>query len=571
MVAEVRSRKHVHAGPKHIDNDTHALSTPSKYDDGKSKSKRLNKQKNSFNIRKIPSTLRRMCWKFHRTASENGKISKRMVYLQVTFFVMTLTALLYSFKYISQQKTRKLRRRKGLNQVVFFPTKYRPPQPLPKHVFDKIARVLPTKRSVYKPDTVNVIIPRFQHMKDNFYTMPNMLIDSPEPDYGGLQMTFKDSKDPYPHPRVILDDPFELEGHVYTKEDWTDEKDSTWEEYYAFDDDYVRGTAFREIHFNECRRSAIHRMYFPSCNTFHEIELMKGENRFLGSGAYRDAFLQHERWDPDLVVKVNRYRKNPFKYDRLEFIRMDAIVMERLTSSPRIADIYGHCAFSVYSEFLPKEAEENIIPGEGILPEKIEEDLKSHNDYKISEKLDMALQMAESLADLHGYKDGVIVHDDVQLAQYLFAPDGRLILNDFNRAEFMLFDEQKGKYCKYTNGKGAGDYRAPEEFRDDWLDEKIDVWSYGNNIYTLITGLWPLYEMYDNKTKEKQKYLINGNLAFLDPRYKGQNYIQDQMIEIMYECWKYKPEERMDIFTVVKRLRETLKEAKKLGIYDGRF
>jgi hypothetical protein len=70
--------------------------------------------------------------------------------------------------------------------------------------------------------------------------------------------------------------------------------------------------------------------------------------------------------------------------------------------------------------------------------------------------------MAEAIADLHGFKDGVMVHDDIQLPQFLFSNNNRIKLNDFNRGEVMLYDEIHEKYCRYTNGEGGGDWRAPE-------------------------------------------------------------------------------------------------------------
>jgi serine/threonine protein kinase len=86
--------------------------------------------------------------------------------------------------------------------------------------------------------------------------------------------------------------------------------------------------------------------------------------------------------------------------------------------------------------------------------------------------------MAEAIAELHGYPNGLIVHDDIQLSQFLFNQNRtRLILNDFNRAEFPLFDEKADDYCRYKNGRGGGNWRAPEEYRDDPLLEEIDVWS----------------------------------------------------------------------------------------------
>lgn len=38
-------------------------------------------------------------------------------------------------------------------------------------------------------------------------------------------------------------------------------------------------------------------------------------------------------------------------------------------------------------------------------------------------------------------------------------------------------------------------YRSPEEFRGDIVDEKMDVFSMGNNIYVLLTGLFPFYSL----------------------------------------------------------------------------
>ena len=69
----------------------------------------------------------------------------------------------------------------------------------------------------------------------------------------------------------------------------------------------------------------------------------------------------------------------------------------------------------------------------------------------------------------------------------------------------MLYDEEHGEYCKYKNGVGPGDvstvshwqtwpklkslsffpfsfqFRAPEEYLNKPLDEKIDIFSLGNN------------------------------------------------------------------------------------------
>jgi hypothetical protein len=60
---------------------------------------------------------------------------------------------------------------------------------------------------------------------------------------------------------------------------------------------------------------------------------------------------------------------------------------------------------------LPHEVEEKIVPGKGRIKQNRlhdEHELKPQNHYTIEEKLDLALFMAESLADLHGFRDGVM-------------------------------------------------------------------------------------------------------------------------------------------------------------------
>jgi serine/threonine protein kinase len=139
---------------------------------------------------------------------------------------------------------------------------------------------------------------------------------------------------------------------------------------------------------------------------------------------------------------------------------MDAFISERLTSSERIVDIYGHCGLSILSEFVDGGyLEDIIVPGEGYMkPKNLDDhdDVKPQNNLTANDKLLIALEMAESIALLHNYPGGRIVHDDIQLSQFLRTKNGYIKLNDFNRAEIMLWDEENQKYCKYRNDPGHG-------------------------------------------------------------------------------------------------------------------
>lgn len=294
------------------------------------------------------------------------------------------------------------------------------------------------------------------------------------------------------------------------------------------------------------------------------------EITYLSDGYYNDVWVlsYNDDGDLDLILKTLQYG-HKYRFEYYEFVRMDALIMERLTSSNNIVNIYGHCGTSVITEALPIEIESNVIAGEGYISSNPLHDSKHvdpKNDLTPREKLTLALEMAEAIAELHGFKDGLIVHDDVQLCQFLRAKDGTLKLNDFNRAEVMLWNEKNQTYCKYQNGVVYGNFRSPEEFSDSLLDEKIDVYSYGNMVYGILTGLWTFYE--DEDDSVVQSKVINGKRAYVDPRYKTNSYGEMALVEIMERCWVHDPKDRADIFEVVKFLR---KAAKNYDLFERDF
>ena len=314
-----------------------------------------------------------------------------------------------------------------------------------------------------------------------------------------------------------------------------------------YDDDSVKifpkSNDYKKIP-RACKKTEFAHNYFPTCNAFHEHDLgrvyddpkkmihQRPENeiykKYLAHGFYRDVWIvedqpwiwptrypkeneqlpskkfgvEDEARTSEMITKAYRstalktfQMKHPFSDEHWEEVQLEAIIMESMTKSPRIMDLYGHCGFSTMVEVVPIEFEEVVVPGEGYEShDKVEKRNKNgvqpFNNFTATEKLTFALEMAESLADIHGFEGGVIVHDDVQLCQWLHTPDGKLKLGDFNRATIMQWDMVKGEYCKFNNGPAFANYRAPEEFAALNLNEQIDTFSFGNNIYAMLTGLW---------------------------------------------------------------------------------
>jgi len=333
-----------------------------------------------------------------------------------------------------------------------------------------------------------------------------------------------------------------------------------------------------------CRAPGWAKQYRPLCNPIHELSLLENYDKdrpkhnpyrydnndesthsfYVSHGAFRTVWLvqqqqiqqQHQETS---ALKMARYK---IEYDRDSYMKTlnDAVVMDKLTESPRIVDIYAHCGGSIWVEAMPNEMEEVIVPGEGMMEQKDlhdEDGLKPRNHYTLDEKIDMALIMAESLADLHGFPDGVIVHDDLQLAQWLRNDDGRIKLGDFNRAKVLTYDAKKEEYCRYDYGGRAWRFRAPEEYAYN-MDEKIDLFSFGNTIYAILTGLWNFYDIDDDEVAVKK--IRNGTRPYVDPRWKKRSYVESKMVEVMEQCWIHNSMERIDIFQVVKQLREIKEE-----------
>ena len=116
----------------------------------------------------------------------------------------------------------------------------------------------------------------------------------------------------------------------------------------------------------------------------------------------------------------------------------------------------------------------------------------------------------------------------------------------------MNWNPKNNSYCKYFSWIG-GDYRSPEELDGEPIDDKSDVWPMGANIFVLLSGLYPYYTEWGTKVIEK--IIANGTRPYLDPRYKERSLIEGGLYDIMQQCFEVDPDERVDIFSVVRHLR----------------
>lgn len=111
-------------------------------------------------------------------------------------------------------------------------------------------------------------------------------------------------------------------------------------------------------------------------------------------------------------------------------------------------------------------------------------------------------QLLEALAHCHSHG---VVHRDVKPDNVLFDSRNNLKLIDFGSAEWC------GKDGFMFGVVGTPYYVAPEVLRGSEYDRKVDVWSAGVILYTMLAGFPPFY---GDSAAEVFEAVLRGNLRF---------------------------------------------------------
>jgi serine/threonine protein kinase len=246
----------------------------------------------------------------------------------------------------------------------------------------------------------------------------------------------------------------------------------------------------------ECKRAEWQHYNFPTCNSIHEIELgetyqrgklqseeeaeIQGKIGYLAQGYWRSVFAVDPGGKERSVLKMMRTTHDLIP-ENYEIHREDMLVMERLTSSPNVVDMFGFCGNSVVTEFITMPLDKLIAQRE---PESLGVKLLSTKEGKLR----MALDVAKGVAALHEIEGGPIIHVDLQPRQFLVTHTGQVKINDFNRCRFMGYFEATGDKCDFYLQGAPGTSRSPEEYSKSEQDEKLDIFSMANVFYAILVG-----------------------------------------------------------------------------------
>jgi len=384
----------------------------------------------------------------------------------------------------------------------------------------------------------------------------------------------------------------------YQLEQLNNKKEKNLARKYLFHDEELEDSSIRG-----CRRNNWRSKSYPVCNLFHEVSrwdsVVERDLVYRGSGHWRDAWEVSPFSGPmnastPTVLKTIRLHLSGIGGPKiLADMAREATIMERLSSSPYIVNIYAFCGTSATVESLPFEVEDEILSP--LDRDHVQEYLNSSgsagqasfNNLTSVHKLQLALDMASSLAVLHGYEGGTIIHGDTHPSQWLRGsallsfdasnhyhqeqnkkqPRQQLRLNDFNNAIILDWDNKRNEYCREAH-KIGGVFHSPEEHLGQrTVDDRSDVYGFGATLYTILTGQYPFWEY--SSSEERNLMVRNGTIpALLDddkrlPSFFGTSKyrsmelypIEAQLVEIMEECMMFRAENRPDIFQVVTRLQ----------------
>lgn len=299
-----------------------------------------------------------------------------------------------------------------------------------------------------------------------------------------------------------------------------------------------------------------------NCNSFHELGLnnenLSHRSNLLGEGVYRAAYSLNLHIGNLTETVVFKEFSEDLSDKYLEYVRMEAYVMSRLASSQYIVDMYAFCHLSVLVENFPrgdmKEKAAPFLKRKNItLYDTV--DVNPLNKFTLTQKVKYALDMARGIEAMHSID---LIHDDLKLAQFLLGNNDHIKLNDFSRTKERVWDPLLKRVKVYRNSGRHGDCRSPEEYAEKELTEKIDIFSLGSIMFSLLTGLIPFDEITDEE--EMMDKFMAGKLPFIDPRYKNRDSIERKFVEVMEDCWKFKPEDRPTAVEVARRLEELVME-----------
>ena len=293
------------------------------------------------------------------------------------------------------------------------------------------------------------------------------------------------------------------------------------------------------------RNHAVAVKFFGNVNVFTEAQLASGMTfKPKRQEASSDEEEEEEEEDQsDLIYEMRRFKQ-------------ECLFMKELKHA-NIVMLIG----AVWQENLQCAVMELVAGG------NLQDFLNSREDLTWpAHKLKIAQGIARGMNYLHSsvvfdndsnsYQDGV-VHRDLKPACILLSEDAEAKVSGFGESRIVQTD------ATMTITGGSPYFMAPEIYRGDRYDNKVDVFSYGiilaeicqlGSIENLLREVF--LDRNCGKRKKKGKIIDLFQRGALRPDFKlsSQTSVPGAMMQLMEVCWSHDPEKRPTFDEIGKRL-----------------
>ncbi|XP_042068395.1 integrin-linked protein kinase 1-like isoform X1 [Salvia splendens] len=179
--------------------------------------------------------------------------------------------------------------------------------------------------------------------------------------------------------------------------------------------------------------------------------------------------------------------------------------------------------------------------------------LKRKHALKLKTTIKFALDIARGMNYLHENKPEAIIHRDLEPSNILRDDSGHLKVADFGLSKLMKVTKTVKEDKHVSWQQTSWRYMAPEVFRNEEYDTKVDVFSFALILQEMIEGHPPFPKR--NDIEVAKAYAANERPPFEAP-IKHYAYGLRRLIE---DCWHDKPSKRPTFKEIIVKLDATNK------------
>ncbi|XP_037407374.1 calmodulin-binding receptor-like cytoplasmic kinase 2 isoform X2 [Triticum urartu] len=221
---------------------------------------------------------------------------------------------------------------------------------------------------------------------------------------------------------------------------------------------------------------------WPDQFSFQEVCLATSnfsEQNKIGKGNFGTVYKAKLR--DGSIIAVKRAKKNMFDRHLSAEFRSEIQILSKVEHL-NLVKFLGHL----------EHQDERLILVEYISNGTLREHLDGSRGQplELSQRLNIAIDIAHAVAYLHGYTDNPIIHRDIKPSNILLTDQLRAKVSDFGFARLSPYDTEATHIS--TMVKGTVGYVDPEYLNTNHLTERSDVYSFGVLLVELITGRRPV-------------------------------------------------------------------------------